>query len=914
LGFDVKDKERSSGKPGSQVFLDLLKEAPQAIVAHDARGKIIVWSRGAERMLGYREDEIVGKNFSKLLPRGIKMTGETVAQVLSGEVDAFELQLVSQDGRLIDVFTMVSPLKDEEGNLIAIIRMMRDITERKRAEREMRISEEQKRLILDNIRELIAFQDVNNRVLAANRAAGDSVGQRPEQLVGRFCYEIWHQRDKPCLGCPVVVARKTGQPAEAEITSPDGRVWHIRGYPVKDESGRVTGVIEITSEITERKMAEQSIQRAREFAEAIVETVREPLVVLDAEMRVIAANRSFYQTFQVVPEKTEGSSIYEISNGAWNIPKLRELLENILPNNTSFDNFEVEHDFPTIGRRVMLLNARRIYSKGNKTLMVLLAIEDITERRQAEEKLQKSEKRYRMLVEMMNDGLSMLDQADVLIYVNDRYCEMLGYPREELIGRPIYNFIDPGQRDKVHEMLEKERKGERTVYESAYVRKDGQKIFAIVSATPIFEGGRYLGSFAVVTDITRIKMAEEKLRESEEKYRSLVEYSADSIYMLDRELRYLFANEALLRRLGLPREEVLGRKFGELHTAEETEEFAARAREVFETGRAVQQEHWSDRLKGVFLRTLSPITDPRTGEIGAITVVSKEITDLKRMEMALRQSSERLRAIIDFSPDGIVITDPSRRIIDCNRALLKLLNLTKEEIVGKDILEFISPKLRVAAGNDINEAAAAGSRTGLKYDLVNGLAVPSEISIATIPDPDGKPTALIFVVRDITERVKNEEKMRELIYRVNDIVPGECYLLRSHKAAFIIFSQLTAHGVPGICFSREKPEELMKYGVPKEKTVFISSVPLAGFETIDGLQQISIRIAEFLKENKNSVVLLDGLEYLVSRIGFDSVYRFLQEKRFSFFESKAVLLIPVDLSAFDDRERSLLASEINIVG
>ncbi len=144
---------------------------------------------------------------------------------------------------------------------------------------------------------------------------------------------------------------------------------------------------QLHNEIEQRKQSERAIQDALEYSQGIVDTVREPLIVLDADLRVISASRSFYQIFKVKPGETEGQLIYDLGNHQWDIPKLRELLEDILPKTTSFDNFEVEHDFLDIGKRIMLLNAREIYQKANRTKLILLAIEDITERKELEEKL-----------------------------------------------------------------------------------------------------------------------------------------------------------------------------------------------------------------------------------------------------------------------------------------------------------------------------------------------------------------------------------------------------------------------------------------------------------------------------------------------------------------------------------------------
>jgi PAS domain S-box-containing protein len=151
-------------------------------------------------------------------------------------------------------------------------------------------------------------------------------------------------------------------------------------------------VNELKGEATDRKRAALDTQEALEYAENIVETVREPLVVLDADLTVMSVNRSFCQTFEVTPEEIEGQLIYELGDFQWDIPALRELLEDILPRKTSFDNFEVEHDFKKIGRRIMLLNARRIYRPTNQIELILLAIEDVTERKRLEAQLRQAQR------------------------------------------------------------------------------------------------------------------------------------------------------------------------------------------------------------------------------------------------------------------------------------------------------------------------------------------------------------------------------------------------------------------------------------------------------------------------------------------------------------------------------------------
>jgi len=154
-------------------------------------------------------------------------------------------------------------------------------------------------------------------------------------------------------------------------------------------------------DITERKNIETGLENTRkelekikiaaddtsEFAQSVINTVREPLLSLDQDLRVVTVSRSFYEVFKVKPEETVGKLIYDLGNKQWDIPKLRELLEKILPQQVAFENYEVEHDFATIGKRIMLLNARQIQQASGKQRIILLAIEDITERKEAEKKI-----------------------------------------------------------------------------------------------------------------------------------------------------------------------------------------------------------------------------------------------------------------------------------------------------------------------------------------------------------------------------------------------------------------------------------------------------------------------------------------------------------------------------------------------
>jgi len=196
--------------------------------------------------------------------------------------------------------------------------------------------------------------------------------------VGRPIGELKLGVEVPGLEETVSDAMRSLEMKEQEATSRDGsRRYFMRVRPYRTADDRIDGVLIALIDLTER-MAARAAQEARIYAESIVDTVREPLVVLDGDLRVVSASRSFYTAFNVSPGETTGQMLYELGNRQWDIPALRELLEDVLPEKSAFDDFRVEHDFPGIGRRTMLLNARQIHREAERSVTILLAIEDIT--------------------------------------------------------------------------------------------------------------------------------------------------------------------------------------------------------------------------------------------------------------------------------------------------------------------------------------------------------------------------------------------------------------------------------------------------------------------------------------------------------------------------------------------------------
>ena len=174
---------------------------------------------------------------------------------------------------------------------------------------------------------------------------------------------------------------------EAEVRSNVGRWYLRRMLPYRTRDDRIAGVVVTFVDITERKQTADAINEARIYAETIVETIRQPLLVLDSELRIRSANRAFHKLFAVSATETENSLLYELGNRQWDIPPLRSLLDEVLRTDAKIDDFSVEHDFPGLGRRTMLLGARRIPGDSGRENLILLAIEDVTARIHTEAQL-----------------------------------------------------------------------------------------------------------------------------------------------------------------------------------------------------------------------------------------------------------------------------------------------------------------------------------------------------------------------------------------------------------------------------------------------------------------------------------------------------------------------------------------------
>lgn len=430
------------------------------------------------------------------------------------------------------------------------------------------------RVALGSIGDAVIVTDAAGRVTFMNPVAETLTGWQAGESLGRpvqSVFQVVNEGTRRPVASPVeqVLARGVvvGLANHTQLIARDGTERPIddSAAPIPDGAGGLAGCVLVFRDISERRRAERESEGALAYAGGIVETVRYPLVVLSADLRVKTANRAFYRTFQADAEQTEGRCLWALGGGRWDVPALREQLEQVLPRGSHFDRFEMDYELRGVGRRALLLNARRLEEPGDGLGLILLAIEDITEQRRAAQALTVSETRYRRLFETAQDGILILDADTGRIFdANPFLVAMLGYDRDELVGRELWE-VGP------FKDIEASRVAFRRLQQEGYIRyedlplqtRDGRAIAVeFVSNVYLVDHSRVIQ--CNIRDVTDRKRAEEALREAH----SLLEKRvADRTAELARVNDALTAEVAGHKQAESARLELLGR----LALAEEAE-------------------------------------------------------------------------------------------------------------------------------------------------------------------------------------------------------------------------------------------------------------------------------------------------------------------------------------------------------
>ncbi|MEW6555051.1 MAG: PAS domain S-box protein [Actinomycetota bacterium] len=389
--------------------------------------------------------------------------------------------------------------------------------------------------------------------------------------------------------------------------------------------------------------------------------------------------------------------------------------------------------------------------------------------------LEESERKYRTIVDNAQEGIWVIDGDMRTTFVNRRMADMLGYSEGEMLGRPILDFVDDGGRTEIERSMGGGDRGTSRQYEVEFLRKDGSRIFTNVAASPLTDdAGTAAGALAMVSDITERKRAEDEVRESEGRLKAIADASGDFIIMLDTDHRIRFINRV---EQGIDPDALIGTPLYEMVDEEDRDRVRTHLNRALFDNRRQEYETVFHRPDGADIYYSSVAVPLVVGEeVIGIVVNSRDITERKQAEEAVRESEEKFRSIVEQSTDGIVLVDGEGTVIEWNSAMEDISGLRREQAIGKALWEVqyltLLPEQRdPRAYGELKEMVLGPLEKGfeswfgetIEREMLSPEGERRIIQTASFPIRSREGMMVGNITRDITRRVQVEN---DLAYEV----------------------------------------------------------------------------------------------------------------------------------------------------
>jgi len=752
---------------GPACYADLFEGVPDGVSVVDPQGRFVYANRTVVQRLGVPPERLIGTPLVNMMPPVDRdRVVDQFHRALRGEtVGPFEQAYRTPDDRTVQLQVTITPIR-AGSDVVGLLGITRDVTQRRLTEAECERAARELTLILDGVAEHVIFHDPSMQIVRASQAAAESVGFTPEEMRGRHCYELWHGRDVPCEGCPVQAALETGEPHRAEMTTTDGRVWDVRGRPVYDGDGTLLGAVEVTLEITDRRRAEEALRQSERFLQTVFDGIQDGITVRDRDLTLLRVNRWIEERF--------ADQMPLVGKKCYRVLQQRDTPCPWCPAIPAMETGEVHrHVVPypsdAEARGRFEVTAFPLVDAAGEIVGAIEHVRDVTDRFQTEEALRQSEANYRAIFNAVHDMVFVhdIDTGDV-VDMNRRAAEAYGYGSDELDGLNAHfrRRDDPPYTygDQMRWLRRAAEEGPQLVEWLAEDR-DGRTFWVEVGVRRATIGGteRLL---AVLRDITERRRAEEALRQSEARYRAVVEAQTELVCRFRPDHTLTFVNAAYARYFGKRPEDLIGTAYVPLIAEEDRD----RVR------RTVDRISAEDPVVTVEERVLQPDGEVRwqqwtsrgifddAGNVVEYQGVGRDITERKRAEDTLRRSEEAYRALFEESLDGIAIT-VGRRIVRASQALARLLHLPVEAIRGRDSLDFVHPDERATAADRIARRAAGEPQPHVpsRYRILQPEGPPRIVEVLSrCVDWQGQ-EALQTIFRDVTEQVRLQEQLQQAL-------------------------------------------------------------------------------------------------------------------------------------------------------
>ncbi|MDZ4794590.1 MAG: chemotaxis protein CheB [Bacteroidota bacterium] len=540
----------------------------------------------------------------------------------------------------------------------------------------------------------------------------------------------------------------------------------------------------------------EQVTDARDYAEAIVATVYEPLLVLNKSLRIKSANDSFYKTFQVSERDIEDRLMYELGNKQWNNAVLKELLEAIIPNKTKLQDFELTHNFPNIGERTMVLNAREMTRSKEEEKLILLSIEDITEKKANEKILIANTVRFRHLVKELPAAVYSCDAEGVITFYNEAAVRLWGRHPDITKDRwsGAYKIFTPDCSPLAADLspVAIAIKEGRTIagQEIIIERPDGTLANVLEYAQPEFGlSGNMNGAVIMGFNNTEQVLARRKVEESEHRYHQMI-YSSPSLIAIfkGKDMVIEIANDAIIESWGKGKD-VIGHSVIDMLPEVKEHGFDKILLQVYETG----EPYHSYETPMTIVRNGTPELMHYTfvyqaqrdakGHIQGVAVIASEVTAQVQSKIRLKESEERFRNLVEKATSPIYILKGEEMILVlANESVFNLWNVGKEAI-GQPFLKIIpemkdQPFWGLLQDTFKNGTIHYGNEEAVYFIRKNGIREDIYFNFVYQPyqENDGSITGVMVFATDVSEQVRARKKTEESeshFRRLADLLPSK---------------------------------------------------------------------------------------------------------------------------------------------
>lgn len=755
-----------------RAFLDNIKDA---CFEFDLNGKCTFCNEAAHQMLGYSRKEYLRLTHrqryrTQAAADLVFQTYQTVFQTGVGQT-IFESEMLCKDGSTIIMEMSVSPFFDSAARITGFRSIGRNITARKNDQAEL----ERYRNFVEHVDEGCFETDLAGNITFVNEAGARKMGYAREELVGLNFRQYSASAEADRINTIFHSVYTTGTPATIdhyEILDQSGsvRCLELFVFPIQDSHGRVAGFRGTSRDVTESRKTREALRLSEARYHNMFEYNKAVMLLIDPDTTfIIDANIAacFYYGYskdELLTKKITAinTSTPEEIQAEMNRARMEER-----------SHFYFTHRLSSGVVRPVEVFSGPVEIGGRQLLYSI--IHDITDRRKAEEKLRASEEKYRTIIQSMVDAYFESDLNGRFTFANDVTCATLGYPLEELLQYNYQKFTTPETGTKVREVyLQTFQTGiPTTLVDYEIIRPDGTVLTHQLNVALMRDAeGKPVGFRSVSRDITLRKKAEEELRASEEKYRSILENMTDGYFESDRKGYMTFVNDAGCTMMGYPREDLCRMHYSQFTTPKAKGKLTDAYARVFQTGVPIKLGDYeiirSDGSIRIHQLSIGLLRDAAGEKIG-FRAVARDVTEQKQAQEALRLSEERIRLIFNNIPVPMVVWKAKKDsliLVEYNDATMQYTRGRIIEFIGKTAEECYPHAPHIAT--DMHQCFRL--ETNIEKSFWFGFGEAEENKYVTIKYAFVPPDNIIMHVSDMTAQKKAEEHLKHI--SIHDALTG----------------------------------------------------------------------------------------------------------------------------------------------